>query len=242
MLMPHVAEAANAVLTWANEPEVGITAIAVQRMENDQWARPETVYRSKEFNVAPSVGSDEQGTALLVWQSTSTVRSILRYSFKRQGAWQKVGKMPDQGGEVTTPAVIFDHNNSAWVFWVSDQNGLDDVYYRRWSAVNQRWSSIEMANDKNSVPDILPEVQLDKQGDVVLTWRQYDGKTGSYVKRSKVYYVGNRDDSVAQTDFDDNKELTSGDIKLPDDWVSVSRAVMHFPNNRRQRHEVLIQP
>lgn len=243
MFLALEVSASNAMLAWISEPELSESQVNVQRLENEEWLDIDVVYRSKERNYSPAVGSNGKGDVLLVWSATSTIRSVLRSRLYRDGQWQDVEILSDQGGETTTPAIIFDRNNNATVVWVSDHNGLDDVYLKRWNANLAQWSSAEKVNSKNNVPDILPSLFLDRQGNIEVHWRSYDSGSEAYVQRSRVYQQkGSQSNDDAQSDVQTGqttlRELSSSDITMPENWQgSIGRAMLHFPDNAYVRGE-----
>ena len=231
--------ATDAVLVWVSEPESGVTQINVQRMKNNEWQTIEVVYRSRERNFSPSVGSNQNGDITVVWSATSTIRSIVRsISFQNDG-WQSAQIVSNQGGEATTPAIIFDSNDIAFITWVSDHNGLDDVFYRQFDQENNAWTDIEQVNEQNEVPDIRPNLSLTQAGEIIVGWRSISKESGVYVDLDKIYTVVNSEnDSDSKINAD--SDLNYSDIEMPKGWPgALGRAVIHFPANSSMRSEKL---
>lgn len=235
LLLASPTMADDAMIAWVSEPEAGETEINVQIMNDDHWLEKQSLYRSRERNYSPAIGSNTQGDILVAWTATSTVRSVLRAMFYQNGMWQPVEILANQGGQTTRPAIIFDRNDNASVVWVSDHNGLDDVYISRWNRDNNEWSPEEQVNPANTVPDIQPSMSIDIQGNVVVHWKSVDEDSGSYVDLTKVYQV---EESPSLIISDEHRELSAVDIDMPENWQkSIGRAEMHFPDNIQIRQE-----
>lgn len=232
--------AANAMLTWISGLESGMTQVNVQRMYDDVWQPVEVVYQSRERNYSPSIGSNSIGEAMVVWTATSTVRSVTRALLFQNDNWQSVQVISNQGGQTTMPAVIFDQNNDAFVAWVSDHNGLDDVYLRRWFSDSNQWSEAEKVNRDNNTPDVFPNFEVEQNGDVSLLWQGIDLESGNYISMSRVYQVLGVESPLTLSSEKEHKELNYTDISMPESWTgSVGAAVIHFPDNKSILYEKL---
>lgn len=233
------AQAADALLTWVSLPEQGVSQVNMQRLINDEWQAVEEIYRSNDRVFSPAVSSNKNGDILVVWTSTSTIRSVVKAAFNIDGVWQTPLIIANQGGLVTTPVVVFDHNNNAFIAWATDHNGRDDVYWQQWFAKTEEWSAAERANQENSVPDFLPSLTLNQNGDVLLEWQFFDRSSAAAITLSRVFEIEHSENIPLQQN-EKLKELSFADVTLPDDWAGASgRAVMHFPNNSSVMYEKL---
>ena len=240
LFLPVSSIANDAILTWISELEDGVYQVNVQRMINNEWQPVEAVYSSKELNYSPTIGSNKLGDIMVVWTSRSTVRSIGRAILFHEGKWQKNEVIANQGGQVTTPAIVFDQSNNAHIVWVSDHNGLDDVFYQTWIAKRNEWTKPELVNQSNKVPDILPNVSLDLTGDVLVQWQSISLETNNYAQLSRVFETTKP--ASGESNNDDLRQLSFSDITMPKDWKgSIGSAVIHFPNNYLLRQEKLPQ-
>ena len=242
-VFPTIVFANNAMMTWVSEMGDGISQINVQRMENGEWQEKEIVYSSKELNYSPTIGSSQNGNVMIVWTSKSTARSIARSILFRNGQWQSNVIIANQGGQVTTPALVFDHNNNANVVVVSDHNGLDDVYYTKWNEGKNQWTELELVNDKNETPDIFPNIVLDCYGDVQVQWQSFSLEAKGYTQLSRTYRsTESVPDQINCLSNKNRRPLTYSDITMPENWQgAVGAAVIHFPDNDLVRQQKLPQ-
>lgn len=175
--------AANLVFDSA---EGKLSTIMLQTFSDGQWSEPSLVFESsKILGFNPVVASDIEGNRLVVWPVNVKGRTRIKYRVKlANDSWEnEANYLIEDSGESTTPVVLSNLKNDIWLAWASDKAGLDDIFLARWN--NGVWSTPEMVNKTNDVPDIIPTLSR-VGGNIILNWRSYDRSTRDYIEQSKI--------------------------------------------------------
>lgn len=233
----NIATANDALLTWSEKNEQKGTSIYVSLLSLTACHVSETVFSSAELNVSPSITGDSSGNMMAIWKSDSSSSSVLKFALRRNQQWSAASILTSQGGETTSPEIISDNNGQIWIFWVSDHNGLDDIFYSKFDIGANEWTLPVQINESNEVPDVSPMASLNLNGDVVIQWSQYDRQQGQYVTLSKTFSEENQqaiDEDTSQTE-----ELKSVDFELPTNWRPLGSVNFYFPANSYNKSQSL---
>jgi hypothetical protein len=99
----------------------------------------------------------------------------LRYAISTEDGWERSEDLASELKKNLAPSVVIDSKDRVWVVWSANDGGFDDiltVYYQ-----NGSWSEPVRVNAANDIPDVLPTVELDPEGNPVINWQMLaDGK------------------------------------------------------------------
>lgn len=222
----------DAIATWA-ERSGDKSVVYSSELYGEYWTDPDIITQSRNILIAPAIGSSTLGqdstqNMLAVWTELSEERSILKYSTSIQltsglTGWSGPQILSDIDGENLSPSIIHDLNGAPWVFWASTLAGNDDIYVMNKS--NGSWSSIEIVNEPNTSPDILPRTKINEDGYVTVEWQSLDREISRYDTYSRSYPSKIKPKLPVNT----NKEKM---IKyVPPQAKSAARLNLHFPGN-----------
>jgi len=220
----------RAELVWVKS-EAGSHRLMLSHLANDKWSAPTAVYTSENFIATPTLNTDQDGNKLLIWSEQKDNNTILMSARRaRLGAqWQRAIKLNDFKAENLSPTTIVDSSNRLWVFWSSNYEGLDDIYFSRKDGF--KWSSPSRVHASNDVPDIQPAARLDEDLNVVVAWKTYDQPTGQYVTNQRVFTIDNSSKSRYKSSSSNSQQESISDVTMPEFLPRNSAVVLHFPNN-----------
>jgi len=75
---------------------------------------------------------------------------------------------------VFTPQILTDGSGKVWIFWVGQEQGLDEIIYSFFDG--EAWKEPDSLNRNPGVPHFHPSAALDHKGNPQLVWTAYDGE------------------------------------------------------------------
>jgi hypothetical protein len=125
---------------------------------------------------------DESFQPLIVWiERSGKDDRLFSTSLDLKGDWAEPLLIEKSKSELSSPSLIRAPDGTSYLAWASDESGNDDVYLAQFS--ENKWSSPKTVNQKNSVPDILPTLSVERDGSVGLAWRTFTKPSIGYEDR-----------------------------------------------------------
>ncbi|MFT6100415.1 MAG: hypothetical protein ACJAYF_002973 [Arenicella sp.] len=205
--------------------------LMLSQLTGDKWSDPLAVYTSENYITTPTLSTDLRDNKLLIWSEQNAGSTVLMSARKASPSnkWQHAEKLNDFEAENLSPSTVVDSNNRLWVFWSSNYQGLDDIYYSRTDG--SKWSSPSKVHANNDVPDIQPIASLNEDLDVVVAWNTYDQPSGQYVIRQHVFEIDNSSKTRYKSSLSNTLQESISDVIIPGFLPRNSAVVLHFPNN-----------
>ncbi len=164
----------EADLVWS-QGVGGRHVVLYSRLEKGKWRPVEQVSDDYRENLHPVVDRDSLGRSWIFWTALDDTGLAIRYTVGNQGNWSVPATVPSELRSNIAPSVIIDQADTVHVVWAGNDGGLDDIYHSLYSGGS--WSDPERIHPENHVPDVLPRVDIDAQGRVEVTWKQFrDGQ------------------------------------------------------------------
>ncbi len=237
LVMTSSALANEVEFIWAEDHPDG-SKIYTSEYREGEWQEKTLIAEDENLNILPALGSDSKTNRLAVWVTiTPNGNSVLKFSFKREGDWQHSRILTNLFKTNLAPVIIFDSQDSAWVFWSANDGNDDDIYMSH--IANNRWIQPVEINSDNDVPDILPKAGLDESDNIWVSWQQLQDDM-TYREVSKKLVDGNwtgaqKHQIKIQEDKSEFEHLTP-----PPFFQGRSRATFHFPNNKRNQSATIM--
>lgn len=125
---------------------------------------------------------DESFRPLIIWiERSGKDDRLLSTSLDLAGNWSEPLLIEHSKSELSSPSLIRAPDGTSYLSWASDKSGSDDVYLAQFS--DGEWSQPKTVNEKNSVPDILPTLSIERDGSVGLAWRTFTKPSLGYEDR-----------------------------------------------------------
>ena len=150
------------------------------------WQEPVQLTNDNANNLHPSIDAGSDGSKWAVWTAIDDGQFEIRYAVFENDEWSDVKTLPCGLAVNIKPSVIVDADNVPWVVWSANNNDDDDIYYTRF--IDGEWTEEKRIHEDNSVPDVLPFIDVDDDGRVVATWERF--VDGSYVEVQSVWDDG----------------------------------------------------
>ncbi len=210
------------------------------RYANDEWTKAEIIYSNNHPITSIGFVKDLNGVEILVWSEQIKTRSVIMKMQRSSGQmlWSQAKLFINFGKENLASTMVIDRANQIWLFFSSNQGDLDDVYLSKRSELG--WSSPIKVNNNNKVPDIQPHAKLDKNGNVLISWRSYDFEVGDYLLKEIVFELDKSLKSSYKTD-PVIPEQSLSNLVMPSFLPSNTAAMVYFSKNRLQQ-SVIITP
>lgn len=246
--LPILVSAQQASLVWSENNALQNNYILLSHLSSKSsetasasksditWIDPTRIHSSGNTLTTPSYTQNNE-YKMVVWSEVINKKPALFYSYSTNGPDWSQPKLLSNNGENLGSTLITARDGSIWAFWSSDRNGLDDIFSSTWSG--GFWSSPTVIHSKNDVPDVLPKVNIDNNGDIVVSWKTYSSKVSRYVEKAVVIKQNLR---IQNTQASHNKQdiLLQELAPIPFD-ISQSRAYIHVPENQYQQSYTFFQ-
>ena len=223
----------GAELIWSEVKNNG-SAIYSSVYKEGAWGEKKKLVSDNNLNILPTLSESNSGKKMIVWSRILQEGSNLNYTVIDTQGNQKRGSLETPFATNLAPVVIHDSNNTPWLFWSANDGGDDDIYMSRF--VSERWTKSIRVNEENDVPDILPEVGMDKNGCVWVSWMQMNND--KYVELAKSFGksmsssgCGHQSTVVQQRGQIRKTSKELGPIEIPDHIKPTGRATFFYKDD-----------
>ena len=121
-----------------------------------------------------SAASTADGSTWVVWSAANDTGSSLYYCIFDDSSWSYPQNMPTHLSSNTAASVIVDNSDIPWIVWAGFDGQDDDIYYTRWNGLD--WNAPLRVNKDDCLPDILPSIRMDEEGNLRVVWLGYNGE------------------------------------------------------------------
>jgi hypothetical protein len=134
----------------------------------------------------PAVAVDNNGNAVVAWQSDLGGRYIIRGTFYwASGGWRWVTLVGlDSTANCTDPQVAYDPNGDAIAIWLNDND--NEIFTNRFVLSENTWGTDweAFSNSQDAEP---PALAIDANGNMIVVWSQYDASSYYNLIKSNRY-------------------------------------------------------
>lgn len=223
------------ILVWGKR-EKQESNIYFTRKKNQVWDKPEQLSFSPYPEVTPTLVSNPTGDVWVVWTELSTTGGKLHYRRYNKGSWRAPQTVETTTTSDMAPSSIIDRHGDIWLVWAGTDGKDDDIFSSRWN--RRRWGEPMKVNSDDNLPDILPKIDLNSNGNVRVSWVGYvDGKYRNFhcdwtgdkwgPERLSGELMGHRHSNDSSADVDTATIISS----LPDFVDDINQAAIHFLHN-----------
>ncbi len=237
--------ATEAIAIWTEKVDDSYHVFIGELIEDEWQKKPRSIYNSENQLTTATIGSDSKGNWLAIWSMTLNDRMILMESSFNGDEWSSPSPLGDLKNQNISATITYDLADTPWVFWVSDSDGLSDIYMT--NRVVHGWNSAAKVNDYNEVPDVFPLAGLDKKGDIVVTWQAFSFESNSYQSKSRTFSSsvipsnGMNPEGSGRVASCSDKDKACEELSLANvPYVTgVTRINIHYPKNMQLQSEFL---
>ena len=188
---PTIAKDANGnvVVVWEQSDGIERTIWANRfTAVSKTWSGPVRIEAKQWYTgtMNPDVAVDGHGNATVVWSYYKPGEFDMYFSkfSSTTQTWSTAAILDNSTvGQKFTPRVAMDGNGNAVAVWVNvDSNSLFNLYYSRYTADSQKWSTAKHLEFKDYNDGIdyplsarAPQIAMDNNGNAMVIWCQSDG-------------------------------------------------------------------
>lgn len=140
---------------------------------NGVWQAKTRLTRNNLADITPSVTAGQTGDTFVVWSVVDGMESRLKYCRYQNREWSKPETIPSNLKSNMAPSVLIDDSDNVWVVWSGFDGQDDDIFFS--VLKNGRWEAPRRVNPDNSLPDVLPLIGIDDNGNPEVKWKSFDG-------------------------------------------------------------------
>ena len=150
---------------WANRYTAGVGWGTAARIETDDAGNANN----------PQLAMDASGNALAVWsQDDGTRNNIVANRYTAGAGWGTATLIEsDNAGDASIPRIAFGANGDGVAVWVQSDGTRGNVVSNRYSA-GAGWGAATLV-EADPVDPYDPQVAVDRDGNAVAIWSQFDG-------------------------------------------------------------------
>lgn len=182
-------------LSHANESACSVNFTSAEYSEDENiilfWqsssgilGERQEAYKTESYISNLSSTIDQSGQPLIFWlESSDRDNRLMMLAKDSYNQWATPVVITSSKSELSSLSLIRATDGLVFLAWASDESGSDDVYFTRY--VEGDWDDVQVLNDENKVPDILPILSIDNDGSVGLTWRTFTDPIIGYEDKFK---------------------------------------------------------
>lgn len=229
--MAFTCSAQLAEVVWA-EYDGEQNNVLYSQWTGEDWREPESIYSNDNYVATPTLSTTKNGEKIVIWSEQRASKSVLMMSKRpnNEELWSEATLFSQHGSENVSPSLVKDRKGTLWVFWAADVDSYSDVFYSR--QISGSWAAPVRVNSANQVPDIKPIANVDKDGNVEVTWGRYDFDVGDYVTETVTFEIESKIVSELDKKIILAKELDPKKLPIPGFIKPSSFATIHIANNR----------
>ena len=196
-------------------------------LANGSWTDATTLTTDVAEDYLPFAVVASSGDIWVFWVSSREGSEDICY--KRydlaNGSWTIDARLTTDAGCDDSPFAVVASSGDIWVFWHSDRYGNDDIYYKRYDHITNRWDTNDSKLTDDSEYNFDPFAMVDNSGDIWVFWCSYREDNNNIYYRVYDYTNNSWDTSDYSLTYDASSDIdpfavvdSSGDIWVF--WVS----------------------
>ncbi len=156
--------------------------------DGQNWSDGIILTTGNPVNFTPSIAKKKNGNTWLIWSSDTGEQYHLYHTIISSDNSVEGPFLIETGmTSNATPVIIIDSADTAWIVWSGNNGADDDIYYS--SHDGFRWAQPKRLHQKNEVPDVFPQLNVEKTGTVRVDWTTVDS---SGITKSSKYLLNNQ--------------------------------------------------
>ncbi|HET9257141.1 MAG TPA: hypothetical protein VFO16_18350, partial [Pseudonocardiaceae bacterium] len=164
----------DAVAVWTHFSGTNDIVQAAARSGGGAWQAPVNLSAVGQNAVAPQVGIDAQGDAVVVWTRSNGINDIVQAAARSAGgAWQAPVSLSAAGQNASDPQVAVNAQGNAVAVWTRSNGSNDIVQAAARSAAGAWQAPVSLSGTGQNAS--APQVGVDGQGDAVAVWTRSNG-------------------------------------------------------------------
>jgi hypothetical protein len=190
---PRLAMSANgnASATWQQYDGAGSNVWFNTFSASAGWGTAQLVADHAENAINPAVATDASGNSLLVWQELYHAGPVFRVNIwsRRYGAGAGLGvpTLLANVAQADPVQLVMDESGNAIAAWSQLEGGPSSVWSVRYTA-NSGWAApMLIETDDAGDANLRTELAMNRSGDAIVVWHQFDGPTGSGGRMHALY-------------------------------------------------------
>jgi hypothetical protein len=180
-------QAAQQELVWSQSDGLR-REIYHSTCKDGTWEDPVKITDDDANNLHPAFVITPDSRRWIFWSAVNADGISISYAVGKDGKWSEPVKMEMEDlSSAIAPSALADKKGAVWLVWAgNDGEGQDEIYWSRYEGT--AWQKPKMINAANQVPDIKPEIALNKQGQIEVRWQGF--RDGNYKKLLSAYTAG----------------------------------------------------
>lgn len=179
-------EQESAEMVWIKPTGRG-NAIMYSALLNSGWSTPVQLSDDGKTNLVPTIAGAGNNLTFVVWSVVNRGGSNLNFCILRNGVIIKGPEKIETGMSSNLAAFLAAGDDGVpWLVWSGNNGTTSDIYYAVWQ--DNHWLPPGKVHAWNSVPDILPRLEISQDGKILVTWNRF-GPNG-YMSLTEVLKPG----------------------------------------------------
>lgn len=164
----------NAIAVWSSRIGIDYVVQAATRQKGYKWQAPVNLSADGECSIQPSLSMNFEGTAIVSWQKSDGVYSIIQLATKVSGSnWSSPINLSTEGDDATDSQAVISSSNKIFVAW-KRSNGANFVIQTSTKEFESVFSD-PLTISEEGHDAVNPQIAIDKLGNTVAVWRRSDG-------------------------------------------------------------------
>lgn len=185
--------------------------------DEGEWSEGVQITHDQYQNLHPVIVRSADGYRFVAWTAFSSDKeSVINWSEYVDGSWSDAQTVEFEMTSNIKPSIAMDEEGVIWMTWSANRGDLDEIFYSRFIA--GQWESPKLVNQKNDVPDVLPEIYQDTNATMSIQWTGF--KPGEGYVRFQTAWNGEKwtRATVVTADQDDNAPDLGGveQLEMPE--------------------------
>ncbi len=182
-------ESGNGVVVWQQYDGARYNVHSNIYTAGTGWGTVEIIEDEQGTVSGSQVALDGSGNAVAVWSQSDGLRNnIWSNRYTADSGWGEAEMIEtDNSGPADNPQIVIDGSGNAMVVWRQPSGYRNSIWSNRYT-VGAGWGEAELIETDNSGHALSPQIAIDRSGNAVAVWSQYDGTR--YNIRSNRYTMG----------------------------------------------------
>lgn len=169
--------AGNAFAIWQQDDGGRTDIWACRYVPGEGWGAPELVETDDTYDAwDPDIAADQDGNAVAVWiQGDGTAQSVFANRYTEEAGWgTSVVIETEVSGDANMLALAGDGLGTFTAVWIHYDGLRTNVWANRYTA-ETGWVTAQLVETDDSGSAMSPSVAMDRSGNAMAAWSQYDG-------------------------------------------------------------------